>query len=89
MAITSSKMIQIGHMRCFLTSTKNVNVKKHLICPIWIIFEKVIAILNFASKFFTSYRRAADRILDFFCPKLVKYQILAKVILVVLNSKPS
>ena len=66
MAIISSKMIQIKYMRCFLTSTENVDVKKHLICPIWIIFEKFIAILKFAAKFFTSYRRAADIFLDFF-----------------------
>ena len=31
-----------------------------------IIFEKVIAILKFAAKFFTSYRWAADIFLDFF-----------------------
>ena len=37
-------MIQIGHIRCFLTSTFSVDVKKHLICPIWIIFEEVMAI---------------------------------------------
>ena len=66
MAITSSKMIQTGQMRCFLTSTENEDVKKHLTCPIWIIFEKVITILKFAAKFFTSYRRAADILLDFF-----------------------
>ena len=66
MAITSSKMIQIEHMRCFLTYTENVDVKKHLICPIWIIFEKVITILKFATKFFTSYRPAVDIFLDFF-----------------------
>ena len=66
MVITSSKMVQIGHMRCFLTSMENVDVKKHLICPIWIIFEKVIAILKFVAKFFISYRWATDIFLDFF-----------------------
>ena len=29
-------------------------------------FEKFIAILKFATKFFTSYRRVADIFLDFF-----------------------
>ena len=66
MAIISSKMIQIGHMRCFLTFTKNIDVKKHLICLIWIIFEKVIAIFKFTAKFFTSYRQAVDIFLEFF-----------------------
>ena len=28
----------------FLMSTFSVDVKKHLICPIWIIFEEVMAI---------------------------------------------
>ena len=40
--------------------------QKHLIWQIWIIFEKVITILKFAAKFFTSYRRAADILQDFF-----------------------
>ena len=52
MIIASSKMIQIKHMRCFLTCTKNVDVKKYLICSIWIIFEKVMAISKFVAKFF-------------------------------------
>ena len=54
MAITSSKMIQIGQMRRFLTSTENV------------ISDKVITISKFTAKFFTSYRQAADILLDFF-----------------------
>ena len=52
MIIASSTMIQIKHMRCFLTCTKNVDVKKYLICSIWIIFEKVMAISKFVAKFF-------------------------------------
>ena len=52
MTIASSKMIQIKHMRCFLTYTKNVDVKRYLICSIWIIFEKVMTISKFVAKFF-------------------------------------
>ena len=40
--------------------------QKHLIWQIWIIFEKVITILKFAAKFFTSYRRATDILQDLF-----------------------
>ena len=54
MAITSSKMIQIGQMKRFLTSTESV------------IFGKVITILKFTAKFFTSYRQTADILPDFF-----------------------
>ena len=39
---------------------------KHLIWQSWIISEKVITILKFAAKFFTSYQRAADILLNFF-----------------------
>ena len=45
---------------------KKSRCQKHLIWQIWISFEKVITILKFAAKFFTSYRRAADILLDFF-----------------------
>ena len=39
MVITYSNFVQTGHMRCFLTSTDSVDVKKHLICPVWAKFE--------------------------------------------------
>ena len=39
MTITYSNFVQSEHMRCFLTSTESVDVKKHLICPVWIKFE--------------------------------------------------
>ena len=44
MAITYSNFVQIGHMRCFLTSTESVDVKEHLICLVWTKFEEVMAI---------------------------------------------
>ena len=39
MAITYSNLVQTGHMRWFLTSTNSVDVKNHLICPVWTRFE--------------------------------------------------
>ena len=47
MAITYSNSVQMKHMSCFLTSTENVDVKKHLIYPIWNFFEYVTAFRSF------------------------------------------
>ena len=44
MAITYSNFVQSGHMRCFLTSIDFVDVRKHLICPVWTKFEEVMTI---------------------------------------------
>ncbi len=44
MAITWSKSVQIKRVRCLLTSTENVDAKKHLISSIWTIFDEVMAI---------------------------------------------
>ena len=35
----SLKIVQIELVRCFLTSTKKLDVKKHLISLIWTLFE--------------------------------------------------
>ena len=37
--ISYSRLVQIGRLRCFLASTKNVDFKKHLRCPIRPNFE--------------------------------------------------
>ena len=38
-AISHSKLVQIGHWRCFLAFAKNVDAKKHLKRPIWTMIE--------------------------------------------------
>ena len=38
-AISHSKLVQIGRLRCFLASTRNVDAKKHLKRPIRTSFE--------------------------------------------------
>ena len=52
MTIASSRLMQIKHMMCFLTCTEKVDVNNNLICLIWIIFEKLVAISMFVAKFF-------------------------------------
>ena len=52
MTIASSRLMQIKHMMCFLTCTEKVDVNNNLICLIWIIFEKLMAISMFVAKFF-------------------------------------
>ena len=52
MTIASSKNDPNQTYEVFLTSTKYVDVKKYLICSIWIIFEKVMAISKFVAKCF-------------------------------------
>ena len=44
MTIASSRLMQMKHMMCFLTCAEKVDVNNNLICLIWIIFEKLMAI---------------------------------------------
>ena len=44
MTIASSRLMQIKYMMCFLACTEIVDVNNNLICLIWIIFEKLMAI---------------------------------------------